>query len=227
MGYPAACALKSTTNNIQLHLLSAALLYFQAIEDRIEPIMPPNERRAPTGHVIVDRPRDFLQRELHDGPGLGVLESPPDLDFLKWLPTLPNSTGLVLEDSVWYIIQGNITGIFLGDTRNSKVIVTVHQGVGLTPDESLPSVNDFNNCSPTARNYVVSEIGITEYWRPETYEGRREVEREVFHRMESGRVLTPDEHAELLERVEAEYQTYRWEDLTEEKITELLTPNQS
>ncbi|MDO8658627.1 MAG: hypothetical protein Q7K55_07825 [Candidatus Levybacteria bacterium] len=106
---------------------------------------------------IVD-PRQFLDRPF-ERLEVGRLVSMPDIALLRWLPTLTDDAGLVFQRPTWYVIKASEMGIPTWlMPPNSDTLLHSHS---IDEDEqendgSIPSVRDFLNCSPTARNFIDS-----------------------------------------------------------------------
>jgi hypothetical protein len=175
---------------------------------------------------IVD-PEEFLARPFQ-GIEAGRLATAPDIEFLRWLPTLKNETGLVLLKPDWYIIKGSSVGIpsWIIPPK-SDVLLHSHpsDGEDKTCVRAFPSLGDFFNGLPTARNLIASPFGITQYFPIEDDRGRTAVEAEITAfspRFNTARDTT--EYLRFLEDVGARYEIHPWDRIDGQKLRDMLEP---
>ncbi len=151
---------------------------------------------------------------------IGLMPEKPSIDFLKWLPTIANETGLIRIDSKWALIKAGERGVPSWTMPHySDVLIHSH------PEKIeyfLPSPGDIGNCSPISTNLITSLGGITQF--------------------ESVKDMTPKQAQDIafdlhlsnpntdrvylgyifLENVKAPYAFTPWEDLNQEKIDKIL-----
>lgn len=187
---------------------------------------------------VVD-PLEFLSDP--DNPlHIGVLAQPPTLELLKYLPTLSDETGLVYKDQQWRIVKGfmGIGVLVRFMPKDADVLMHSHyrstrttpsKGIGL----EIPSTGDFYNCTPTGKNFVISPDGITEYSLSLPQDQLDQifidpVESAVLGvkmKRKSIDVLqsNPAVYRGFLRSIEAEYKFLGWEEITDEKLANLLS----
>lgn len=184
--------------------------------------MTPEYKGAPNIPPIVN-PREFLEKPF-ERLRVGRLETPPDLELLRWLPSLKDETGLVLQEPTWYIIKASRIGVPSWIMpKDSDVLMHSHPIVEVEElSGPIPSTGDFLNCSPIARQLIVSSKGITQYW-PVEEEYKRILEANFF----SFGPGTLDKYLMFLESINARFEVFPWEEIKENKLTELLSANAS
>lgn len=174
---------------------------------------------------IVD-PKEFLIMPFQRLE-VGRLAAMPDIELLRWLPTIENETGLVLQEPNWYIIKGSAMGIPSWIMpSNSDVLLHSHPfDEGDKKNEgSIPSLGDFFHSSQTAKNLIVSFLGITQYWSVKDYAGKRALEAEIS--AFSPRFLKRESMARylrFLDDIGARYEIYPWDQVDEQELRKLLT----
>ncbi len=135
------------------------------------------ERRPDDPPIIVD-PKEFLAKPF-TGLQVSELENPPGINLLRWLPTLKEETGLVYRMSRWFVIKASSEGVPIWLMPSDSNIL-LHSHPILENEEendgSIPSLGDYLNCSPSAKNFIVSLKGLTQYW-PVGPEEKRYLER--------------------------------------------------
>jgi len=181
-------------------------------------------------------PHEFLSRPAWYGLGeldIGRLAEQPSMELLRKVPWVRDDSelcevGILRRKGIWFIFK---TGEFYNKREFAPVDaqVWIHSHPvweGHPPDAIsffLPSINDFDYCLGNARNFVISQDGLTEYW-PILINGeriRRSRINEVIREMEIGD--TNDEYMRFLNSVKAKFQLYTWEELTSERLAELLS----
>ncbi len=132
-----------------------------------------------TAIQIVD-PEEFLGRISRDFE-VGRLANAPCMKLLRTLSSLEFETGWILQNSNWYVVRGIRYPIGIPVwymPKNSDVLV--HSHPFNTKDEgndgAMPSLGDFFNGSSIAKNYIVSHVGITQFWSVEDRRGKMEIE---------------------------------------------------
>jgi hypothetical protein len=171
--------------------------------------------------------REFLKTPLN-GPEVKMLISPPDISLLRTLPTLEIEVGLALNTLGWYMMRGDATTIPLHwISPGAQVLLHSHTMIENTgaEEDAIPSLRDYLNCLPDARNLIVSSLGITEYSGPEDYTEQRSLRAAVdaFMPMFTRKEEKP-EYLKFLDEIGAKYTVYLWEEITPEKLAELLVP---
>lgn len=184
--------------------------------------MAKEQERHPTDPPLVD-PREFLAKPF-ERLEVGELPKPPDIDFLRWLTTLEEETGLVCRGSSWFVIKCSKLGVpsWLMP-KDSEILLHSHPS-GETmgeSDDSIPSVKDYFNCSSTAKNLVISHKGITQYW-PVPPENQIFLQLWIERNEDSRKVPTQEEHLAFLERRGAKFTVHAWKELDQEKLAKLL-----
>lgn len=175
-------------------------------------------------HVI--DPQEFLARP--KGVEIGRLPFTPDIKLLRWLPTLDNEVGLVFQKSNWYIIKSiGLTVPTWPLSEESDIRIHSHpapQSGGGQDDEHdfVPSHPDLLNCSALGKEFIVSREGITQYWPIQDAEGRQALKQGLERHKPGNLQPTAEEHLDLLKRVNARYNLNSWEDLSEEKLRDIL-----
>lgn len=152
------------------------------------------------------------------------LVSSPDLPLLRWLPTLTDEVGFVLQHPTWYVIKASDMGIpNWVMPSNSDALLHSHP---IDEDEqendgSIPSIPDFLNCSPIARNFIISFSGLTQYWQVEDEEAKRTLRAALY----SGRYGSGSKkhYLPFLQDIEARYERHMWDEISEQKLNELFT----
>lgn len=154
------------------------------------------------------------------------LAGQPDMELLQWLPTREEEVGLFLRHGRWFLIKASKLGIpsWL-IPLNADVFLHSHTiGDDEEDDGPIPSLRDFLNCSPTTKNFIASQKGITQYWPVLTKDGQRQLERTVEERggFEKGQ---RQECLQFLEAIGAKFVVDPWEELDKEKLARLLEPS--
>jgi len=166
-------------------------------------------------------PREFLDRPFI-AYEVGRLPSSPTVAFLQWLPTLKTETGLGLIKPHWFVVKASEMGVpsYLMPAY-SDVLIHSHPKADDEEKEPghIPSAGDFHNCSETAVNLLVSEKGITRYWKPEDDRDRRSISQAIFNETYSKDVPS---YLGFLKSVNARFEVYSWEEVGETKLTELF-----
>lgn len=151
------------------------------------------------------------------------IDRQPDLELLKWLPSLVNETGLYFMEGKWFVVKASELGIPswllpLG----ADILIHSHEATeDIRDDGSIPSIRDYLNCSPKAENLIVSNLGITQYWRPETNEQFQKLEwadeRGLFLN-----IVELQAYLNFLESLKLKYIIIPWEEIDEEKLMLML-----
>ena len=89
----------------------------------------------------------------------------PTIEFLQWLLTLRSETGLVLSGKTWAVVkgrEGNEVSLSMSTAIPISVLIHTH----LQHNDFTPSLRDYalRNCTELRREFVVSNLGITEFW---------------------------------------------------------------
>lgn len=178
---------------------------------------------------IVD-PKEFLPKPFQKLE-VGRLATMPDIELLRWLPTLGDETGLVLQEPIWYVIKASHIGVPSWIMpSNSDVLLHSHPSDAKDKkgERSIPSLGDFLNASPTAKNLIVSSFGITQHWYVEYYAGRRAIEAEMsaFFPRFLKRDSMP-EYIRFLKDIGARYEIHPWNRVDAQKLRDMLRPPDS
>ena len=172
-------------------------------------------------------PREFLARPFQMLEVRG-LATAPDMGLLRWLPTLKDEIGMVLQEPNWYVIKGSRVGIPSWIMpSNSDVLLHSHpsdkrdkEGEG-----SIPSLGDILNGSPASTNLIVSSFGITQYWPVEDRAGRRAIEAEMFaFHQRFLRRGSMTRYLQFLRDVGARHEFHPWEQVDEPGLGGMLKP---
>lgn len=199
--------------------------------------MTSEQKREITDPPIVE-PREFLSRPFKRLE-VGELAQPPDVELLKWFPTLPDESGLVYQEPRWFVIKASYFGVPSWIMpQNSDILLHSHPSYEIMcderggpferfhkyfgeHDESLPSTRDFGNCSAKAKNFIVSPKGITQYWPVFSEGGNCHLDvRELERRLRESQGL--EEYLRSLKEICARFQVYPWEELDDEKLAILF-----
>jgi len=175
----------------------------------------------------ISNAKDFLEKTPQHLE-VGKLKKPPSMKFLKWLPTARGEISLVLQKSEWYIIKASVMGVPSAlPPLSSDVILHSHpldkedkHGEGM-----VPGIRDFVNCSPTAKNLIVSSFGITQYWSVKDEIKWKDLRTELllsFPRFNSKKNFPA--YLEFLKNNDARYESHPWMRIDESKFKELLSP---
>jgi hypothetical protein len=180
------------------------------------------EPKTSNGPAVIIDVNKFLKgkRELEVRQ---LTPSYPNLMFLKWLPSLDTETGLVFQDPNWYVIKGSKRGIpshMMPEGSDALVHVHVVDKSDREKDVHFPSLRDFRNCSATARNFIVSPQGITQYWPIDDPYDKETVEIAIEKNKDGD--MSGEEYADFLQSVHAKYKLYKWENLTGSRIKALF-----
>ena len=172
-------------------------------------------------HFSLEGARGFLDRPF-ERIEIGVLTGSPDSGFLRWLPTLPNETGLVYQRPDWFVIKASDRGVPIQTMPPySDTLLHSHPTYPDDVDDaSMPSTRDFLNASPHARNLIVSEKGITVYDPVATTAQQRQLERAI-HRNDFG-PGTENAYRDFLGELGLIYNVREWDTLSEDDCHRLL-----
>lgn len=194
------------------------------------------EQRFETVNSEVVNPDEFLSRPAWHGLGeldIGRLPAQPAIELLRRLPWITGEfddqceVSIVRRKGIWFIFK---TAEFYNRREftpaDSEVWIHSHSAWENAPPDSistsLPSTSDFIYCLEGAKNFVVSQQGLVEYW-PIVIDGVRPDRTRVnaiISEMEIGD--TNDEYLRFLNGVKARFKLYTWEEATSEKLVELL-----
>ena len=171
------------------------------------------------GNSPVD-PREFLARPFQNIQ-LGDIVVPPDRELLQYLPNLRDESGVVYINGRWYVIKASEIGIpAWAMPQGADILMHSHTALPDDPDGTLPSPQDFWNCSPTARNFVIGQGGLTRYYRPEDGGVRRRLEiAGMYGWFRPGMI---GEYMQFLQQLNLKYVTYSWKSLTERGLQDLF-----
>ncbi len=150
----------------------------------------------------------------------------PSITFLKHLYTLPFETGLVKQHG-WFLIKGLQDEVDMRNAPpNTSVYIHSHCLDGYTDISipySVPSPEDWLTCSQTGNNLIVSSMGITEFWTPNTDFAKNLFDKalKIADSEWSERYLT------LLSGIGALslFETIPWDLVNEQVLEELFNPN--
>lgn len=175
--------------------------------------------------LIVD-PIQFLDRPF-ERLEVGRLPSAPTITLLRYLPTLPNETGLVLQGGTWYVIKASDIGIPSWLMPSASDVLLHSHPADENEEEnpgSIPSIRDYLNCSATAGNFISSHQGLTQYWAIVDEEARRALQEEVLRpwteRFEEGTKL---EYLKFLEEIGARFMVYTWDEIDDQRLSQLMS----
>ena len=170
----------------------------------------------------IDDPQGFLARPFTEIE-IGTLVENPTLDFLKWLPTIPEETGLVYIAPKWAVIKASKRGVPSWTMpKYSDVLIHSHPG---GTEFFLPSPQDIMNCSPTAKNLIISSGGVTQYCAQDSMSP--EELQLLQRRMAEDNPDKDDVYLayKFLERVGIQYSFTSWEEMDQETLDVLLYEN--
>src|SRR3989338_4294809 len=178
----------------------------------VKPVLSEGEVKAIIDDKLnpppIVKPREFLVRPR--GVEIGRLPAAPDIELLRWLPTLDNEVGLVFQDSNWYIIKSIGLAVPTWSMSEESGIRIHSHPAQFSPGQDnkhnfIPSHPDLLHCSVLGKEFIVSGQGITQYVPVQDLEGRHELE-QGFERHKPGNLLpTVQEHLDLLKQVNAQY----------------------
>lgn len=185
-----------------------------------------DERRIANSSVdqplIVD-PVQFLDRPF-ERLEVGRLSSAPTKTLLRYLPTLPNETGLVLQDNTWYVIKASNIGVPSWLMPSASDVLLHSHPVDENEEEnpgSIPSIGDYLNCSATARSFISSHQGLTQYWAV-AKEAKRVLQTEMFRRTERFGRGTKLEYLKFLEEIGVRFTVYHWNVIDDQRLLQLM-----
>jgi len=172
---------------------------------------------------IVD-PVQFLDRPF-ERLETGRLSSAPTKTLLRYLPTLPNETGLVLQGNVWYVIKASNIGIPRWLMPSTSDVLLHSHPVDENEEEnpgSIPSMGDYINSSTTAGNFISSHQGLTQYWAVTGEEAKKALYREMFRQGErfgKGKKL---EYLKFLKEMGARFMVFNWDEIDSQRLSQLM-----
>lgn len=177
------------------------------------------QKCSPNDPPIV-KPKEFLLKPF-ERLEVGEIK-PPNINFLKWLPKISNETGLVYQEPRWFVIKASdrIPGWMMPENSDILLHSHPHEKNGIQTAEAIPSIGDFLNCSSIAKNFIVSQKGITEYWgvNPKAKQSLEiEIARNKLFNKHKIR-----EYLRFLGEIGARFKVYPWEKLDDEKLTTLF-----
>ncbi len=151
------------------------------------------------------------------------LSEKPNVSFLHQLTEFSHEAVLFKVDDCWYGFPGMEDGFSsVWIPKTASVIIHSH---GQNKIAFLPSIFDLANCSEEAVNGIVSVKGLTIFSPPKTNSPKGRPS--SYH--DRIRVLVAaspqesrEQYIEFLKRAGAEWQVYPWEELTDEKLEEIL-----
>jgi len=173
--------------------------------------------------ALISDPRSFLDRPFVRLE-IGRLPTFPDIDFLRWLPTLKAETGLFLWRPTWYVVKASERCVPRWMMpNNSDTLVHAHY---IIPDEEeepsyIPSPGDYYCCSSVAKNFIASMYGITQFWSVNDPAARRGL-KAVIEQEAYGREMPHKEYLDFLKSIHAEFTLHSWENLDNQTLRELL-----
>lgn len=151
------------------------------------------------------------------------IDRQPDLELLKWLPSLVNETGLYFMEGKWFVVKASELGIpsWLLPLGADILIHSHETSEDERDDGSIPSIRDYLNCSPKAKNLIVSSKGMTQYWPPEIGEQFQKLEwadeRGLFLN-----IVELQAYLNFLESLNLKYQITSWGEIDKEKLLLML-----
>ena len=186
------------------------------------------ERRARSDEPPIVDPKEFLARPFQRLE-VGKLATGPDIELLRWLPTLKDETGLVLQEPNWYVIKASPVGIPRWIMPwNSDVLLHSHpfDAKDKKSEGLIPSLGDFLNSWSVAKNLIISSFGITQYWSVEDRANRRALEAEVsaYHPRFLKRGSMP-KYLRFLEDIGAKHEFHPWVSVNEQGLRDMLRPS--
>ncbi|NMC35455.1 hypothetical protein GYA49_00245 [Candidatus Beckwithbacteria bacterium] len=146
----------------------------------------------------------------------------PSKEFLMWIPTQRHiEVGFVYKSSIWYLVKASDWGIPIWlIPPDADVLLHSHYEIpGQDPIKAtIPSAEDFLNASPTAHNLITSTIGLTQF---HTVDSLHHLELRAI--AESERYRTDiDGYLSFLESLDARYEVYLWEEMSDNQLACLL-----
>ncbi len=165
--------------------------------------------------------RDFFQKPFERVERGRLLKS-PDLDLLRWLPTLSDEHGLSYGDGSWFAIKGSRLGIPAYAVPNDSQIF-IHSHYQLPDDDgSTPGLHDLLVANPQRQEWITSEKGMTRYWALQESWQRHMVEIEAARTRQVYTSKNVDEYVEFLASLKVRFDVYPWEKLSDQKLENLF-----
>lgn len=189
------------------------------------------EQGTPSSDLQSVGAREFLIKAF-EPPWTAILEEPPNIALLMHLPRVENEVGLVYKDGIWTIVKGFVGAFILAKHMPKDSAILLHSHPIRSKGKSMPSSTDIYNCSPTARNFIASEEGLTNYFFSMSQDKRDAIfidplesakqgvkmMRKSVQNLERDRVL----YESFLSANGADVQIYPWSEVADNKLKELF-----
>ena len=173
-------------------------------------------------------PKEFLQSN-YDYYACRQIPSAPELDLLKWVINLPGEVGFVYHKQKWILIKGSEDGVPVRLLPTDwDIFIHSHPIIPCDDKEEgcIPSLNDLINASKNAKNIIISEKGITQYYPPKNAD-RDQMIIAFFDwidlEINIDASKKQQEYLNFLAEIDAGFVTYPWEEINDEKLSELLS----
>lgn len=159
---------------------------------------------------------DFISRpfnKIEVGKSLGS----PDIQLLKWLPTLTYEVAIVYQHPIWSIIK---SGQYIPNwiiPEFSTIFLHSHPTISNSLDQSLPSIPDLINCSNNIKNLIISEKGITHFWRFDPNIIGTRIRNRIPPEIENS-----DDQLRALARIGANFKIYPWQKINDDSLQKLF-----
>ena len=180
------------------------------------------EQRHHSNEPPIVKPKEFLLKPF-ERLNVGELKKPPNINFLKWLPKIPDETGLVYQEPRWFVIKASDFGVpkwMMPENSDILLHSHPHEKGGIKNAEAIPGMEDFYNCFSFTKNFIVSKKGITKY-RAVNSSAREYLKREI----DRGRTFNEhkiQDYLSFLDDIFARFKVYPWAELDNKKLGALF-----
>jgi hypothetical protein len=176
------------------------------------------EQKHHSSEPPIVEPKEFLSKPF-ERLNVGELRKAPNINFLKWLPKIPNETGLVYQDPRWFVIKASELGVPKWIMpENSDILLHSHPHDKNA--EAIPSMRDFLNSSPYAKTFSVSKKGITEY-KAINHSAKEYLQRQIVR----GKTFSEhkiQDYLDFLGEILARFKVYPWKELDNKRLAILF-----
>ncbi len=103
------------------------------------------EQKHHSNEPPIVKPKEFLLKPF-ERINVGELKKSPDINLLKWLPKIPNETGLVYQEPRWFVIKASELGVpkwMMPENSDILLHSHPHKEGGIKNAEAIPSMEDF------------------------------------------------------------------------------------
>lgn len=122
----------------------------------------------------------------------------------------------------WFLIKGDENGVPNRHLPTDwDIFIHSHPvTLGDEKDEGcIPSLSDLINASKIAKNIIVSQKGITQYYSPKNADD----DQMIIALFDIDDSKKQEEYLNFLAEIDAQFVIYPWEEINDEKLSELLS----